>query len=104
MCLRGTEKPRKQVFWEYRSGYRSGVFIVNFKNILHFFPLFLPSTSNMYLFAGNTVDNADVTVSIQTQNLRRTTLRARRSYFSYLFFLFYVFVLPIIDKSMIGRH
>ena len=82
MCLRGTEKPRKHVFRGYRSGYCSGVFIVNFENILHFFPWFLSSTSNMYLFAGKTVDNADVTVSIQTQNLRRTTLRARRSIFS----------------------
>ena len=82
MCLRGTEKPRKHVYRGYRSGYRSGVFIVNFENSLPFFPLFLPLTSNMYLFDGNTVGNADVTVSVQTQNLRRTTLRARRSIFS----------------------
>ena len=48
MCSKLTTKTPKQLQWR-----RSGVFIVNFEQVLHLFLLFLLSTVNMLILRNN---------------------------------------------------
>ena len=56
--------------------------MVNFEHILQPFSVFLSLTLSMYFFAGSTNDNADATVSIESQNVRGTTFCALAQWIS----------------------